>query len=63
MLALTCDTCGRPATVFFMNGETQCNDHGKFYATPRDFPQPESSLGEEMLYNHLDRYLGLFTRL
>lgn len=62
MLALTCD-CGQPATVFFTDGAIACNNHNRTYLTSKDFPAPQSNLGEEMLYDHLDRYLGLFARL
>ena len=63
MLALTCDSCGQPATVVFTDGTIACNGHNRAYLTAKDFPPPKSSLGEEMLYDHLDRFVGLFARL
>jgi len=62
MLALTCDVCGKPATVFFKDGSASCNDHGQHFQVEQDFGAPRHTLGVEMTYDHDDRYTGVKPR-
>lgn len=62
MLALTCDTCGKPATVFFMDGVASCNGHGQHFTTENDFGIPKHTLGYEHDYDSEGRYRGMRLR-
>jgi len=69
VLALTCGRddgrriCGKPATVFFMDGSTSCNDHDQRFTTENDFGIPQHSLGFVMDYDDHDKYVGTIPRL
>ena len=63
MLALTCDVCNKPATVFFKDGGASCNNHGQYFMSEQDFrPTTPSDLGLEMVYDYDERYVGTWPK-